>query len=142
MIVLDTNVLSEAMRPQPDPAVLAWLDNQVAESLYLSSVTLAELLYGVGAMPTGRRKDRLTNVLDGLLSMFTGRIIPFDTDAARHYGNLAVQARKAGLGFPLPDGYIAAAAASRGFAVATRDTAPFQAAGLDVINPWESGVTG
>jgi len=137
MILLDTNVVSEAMKAQPSPAVQAWLDEQAAETLYLSSVTLAELLFGIGAMVSGRRKDALTQTLDGLLELFRDRVLSFDTDAARHYARLAVIARAAGKGFPTPDGYIAAIASARGFTVATRDVAPFQAAGLNVINPWE-----
>ncbi|MGD9895648.1 MAG: type II toxin-antitoxin system VapC family toxin [Candidatus Methylacidiphilaceae bacterium] len=138
MIVLDTNVVSEAMKAEPNPAVRAWLDDQVAETLYLSSITLAELLFGIGALPSGRRKDALTQMLDGLLELFEDRVLTFDTDAARHYAELAVAARAAGKGFSAPDGYIAAIANSRGFTVATRDIAPFQAAGLNVINPWET----
>lgn len=138
MIVLDTNVVSEAMKAAPNPAVLAWLDEQAAETLYLSSVTLAELLFGIGALPSGRRKDALNQTLDGLLALFGDRVLAFDTDAARNYAELAVAARAAGKGFPTPDGYIAAIAKARGFTVATRDVAPFQAAGLKVINPWEA----
>lgn len=136
MIVLDTNVVSEAMKPEPNPAVLDWLDEQVAETLYLSSVTVAELLFGIGALPDGRRKQRLATALDGHLALFDGRILPFDTDAARHYANLAVAARNAGKGFPTPDGYIAAIAATHGFTVATRDASAFKAAGVPVIDPW------
>jgi len=136
VIVLDTNVVSEAMKAEPNPAVRAWLDEQVAETLYLSSVTFAELLFGISALPSGRRKDALSRTLDGLLELFRGRVLPFDTDAARHYAGLALAARAAGKGFPLPDGYIAAIANARGFTVATRDVASFQAAGLNVINPW------
>lgn len=136
MIVLDTNVVSEAMKPSADPAVTAWLNEQVAETLYLTSITLAELLFGLGSLPAGRRRNVLTGVLEGLLALFPGRILPFETEAARHYARLAVTARAAGKGFPTPDGYIAAIAAAHGFAVATRDTAPFEAAGLTVINPW------
>lgn len=138
MIVLDTNVISEAMKPQPHSAVRAWLNDQAAETLYLSSVTLAELLFGIAALPSGKRKDMLALAVDGLLELFQGRVLPFDTDAARQYAELAVVARAAGLGFPTPDGYIAAIAVSRGFIVASRDTAPFQAAGVTIINPWEA----
>lgn len=119
MIVLHTNVLSEAMRPAPDKAVLDWLNDQAAETLYLSSVTVAELLFGIGVLPEGKRKDRLTLALNGLLDLFPGRILPFDTDAAKHYSGLAVNARASGKGFPTPDGYIAAIAVSRGFIVAS-----------------------
>jgi len=138
MIVLDTNVVSEAMKPEPHPAVLDWMNNQVAETLYLSSVTLAELLFGIGALPTGKRKDMLAQAIDGLIGLFRDRVLPFDTNAARHYAKLAVSAKAAGRGFPTPDGYIAAIAASRGFIVASRDTAPYEAAGVTVINPWEA----
>lgn len=137
MILLDTNVVSEAMRPEPHPAVRNWLNEQPAETLYLSSVTLAELLFGIAALPAGRRKSTLESALDGLMELFGDRVLSFDLDAARHYAELAVTARTAGLGFPTPDGYIAAIAASRGFIVASRDTGPYQTAGLRVINPWE-----
>jgi predicted nucleic acid-binding protein len=137
MIVLDTNVVSEAMKPEPHQTVRAWLNDQVAETLYLSSVTLAELLYGIASLPDGRRKHGLAVVFDEVVGLFGDRILVFDAPAARHYAELAVKARSAGKGFPTPDGYIAAIAASKGFAVATRDTSPFEAAGLAVINPWD-----
>lgn len=138
MIVLDTNVVSEAMKPAPDAAVRAWLNAQAAETLYLSSVTLAELLFGIRALPAGKRKNRLDHALGELLDLFKDRVLPFDTDAARHYADLAATARNGGRGFPTPDGYIAAIAASRGFIVASRDTSPYAAAGIAVINPWVS----
>ncbi|MBQ1783834.1 MAG: type II toxin-antitoxin system VapC family toxin [Gammaproteobacteria bacterium] len=137
MILLDTNVISEAMKPEPHPNTLAWLNVQAAETLYLSSVTLAELLFGIAALPAGKRKERLAQALDGLMGLFMDRVLPFDTDAARHFAELAMTAKTGRRGFPTPDGYIAAIAASRGFIVATRDTAPFEAAGVSVINPWE-----
>ena len=137
MIVLDTNIVSEAMKPGPHPAVRAWLNAQVSGMLYLSSITLAELSFGIAALPNGKRKDTLTVALDGLMALFKDRILSFDPTAARQYAELAVTARAAGRGFPIPDGYIAAIAVSRGFQVASRDTAPFEAANVDVINPWE-----
>lgn len=136
MILLDTNVISEAMKPAPDTAVRDWLDEQVAETLYLSSVTIAELTFGIGALHAGGRRDRLTAALEGVMALFGDRILPFDTEAARRYGDLAVRARAAGRGFPTPDGYVAAIAAAHGFAVASRDAAAFEAAGLVVIDPW------
>jgi predicted nucleic acid-binding protein len=135
MIVLDTNVVSEAMRPAPDESVLAWLNEQAAETLYISSVTLAELLFGIAALPDGKRKTMLARTLNCVMGLFENRVLPFDAEAARHY---AVNARNGRRGFPTPDGYIAAIAASRGFLVASRDTAPFEAAGMTVINPWET----
>ena len=137
MIVLDTNVVSEAMKPEPHPSVRAWLNHQAAETLYLSSVTLAELLFGIAALPAGKRRDMLAKALDGLMGLFRDRVLPFDIDAARRYADLAVMAKTHGRGFPTPDGYIAAIAASRGFIVASRHSAPYDAVGIPVINPWK-----
>ena len=139
MILLDTNVVSEAMKPAPDEAVRAWLDEQAAETLFLSSVTIAELMFGIGALPEGKRKERLTEALDGVMDLFADRVLPFDIDAARRYADLAVKARTAGKGFPTPDGYMAAIAAAKGFAVATRDSSAFEAANVTVIDPWKTG---
>jgi predicted nucleic acid-binding protein len=136
LIVLDTNVVSEAMKPESNPSVRAWLNDQAADTLYLSSVTLAELLFGIATLPAGKRKDMLAQALDGLMGLFRDRVLPFDVDAARRYAELADTAKTGGWGFPTPDGYIAAIAASRGFIVASRDTAPYAAAGVPVINPW------
>lgn len=110
MIVLDTNVVSEAMKPEPHHAVRTWLNEQAVETLYLSSVTFAELLFGIRTLPTGKRKDKLALALDGLMDLFKDRMLPFDTDAARHYAELAVTAKVAGRAFPTPEGYIAAIA--------------------------------
>lgn len=137
MIVLDTNVVSEAMRPLPYPAVSAWLNDQPAETLYLSTVTVAELMFGIQSLPLGKRKAMLTQTLAGLMGLFKDRILPFDIDAAKHYAVLAVKAKNTGRGLPTADGYIAAITAARNFIVASRDVTPFQAAGVTVINPWE-----
>jgi predicted nucleic acid-binding protein len=136
MIVLDTNVVSETMKPNPDEAVLAWLDDQTAETLYLTSVSLAELLFGIAVLPGGKRKERLTAAANGLIELYEGRVLFFDTEAARRYATLAVAARRGGRGLSTPDGYIAAVAAANGFAIATGDTRPFEASGLQVVNPW------
>jgi toxin FitB len=138
MILLDTNVVSEAMKPEPHPAVQAWLDAQAAETLYLSSVTLAELLFGISALPAGRRRNALAETLDGMLDLFEGRILVFGVEAARHYAKLAVRAKANGKGFPTPDGYIAAIAVAQDFTIATRDVSPFEAAGLNVVDPWRT----
>lgn len=137
MIVLDTNVVSEAMRPQPSPVVVAWLNAQAAETLYLSSVTFAELLFGIGALPAGVKKDRLARALDRLLALFPGRVLPFDQDAARRYADMAVVARVLGRPLPVADGYIAATAATRGFAVATRNIQHFGDTGVELLDPWQ-----
>ncbi|MGY8526577.1 PIN domain-containing protein [Paracidovorax citrulli] len=139
MILLDTNVISEAMKPVPDPAVLGWLNEQPVRTLYVSSVTLAELLFGIGCLPKGKRRRGLGEALLGLLTLCQQRVLPFDTGAACHYARFSVRARAAGRGVPTADGYIGAVAAANGFIVATRDTAPFVAAGLAVVNPWHPG---
>ena len=140
MILLDTNVLSEITRPKPAPAVLAWLDDQVAETLFISSVTIAELMFGIGLRPKGRRRQALTTWVEGVAETFAARTLPFDAEAARFYADLAVQARLAGRGFPVPVGYIAAIAAQHNFAVASRDDSAFAAAGLRLIDPWTAEV--
>lgn len=138
MIVLDTNVASEAMRPRPDPGVMSWLNGQDAPTLHLASVTLAELLFGIGVLPDGARKDRLALSLDGLLALFPGRVLPFDADAARRYAHMAVVARSTGRPLPMADGYVAATAAAHGFAVATRNVRDFEGTGVELIDPWRN----
>jgi predicted nucleic acid-binding protein len=138
MIILDTNVISEPMKPDGDPKVLAWLDDQAAETLYLTSVNLAELLAGLEILPDGKRKAGLHQTLSDLLSrLFEGRVLPFDEQAAREFAPLIAKARSAGRVISMSDGQIAAIAKTRGFTVATRDVAPFEAAGVPIINPWE-----
>jgi predicted nucleic acid-binding protein len=139
MILLDTNVVSEPWKPKPDPHVVAWLDDQVIETLYLSAVTVAALRLGIAAMPSGSRRHILHERLEGdLLPLFAGRVLPFDLDSSRAYAELMIKAKLAGLAITMADGYIAAIAAARGFSVASRDVAPFRAAGVSVINPWKS----
>ena len=140
MIVLDTNVVSEPMKPSADPTVQAWLDRQVAETLYLTATSLAELLVGIEILPSGRRKDGLAAALAELMAVLFGpRILPFDQQAAIAYAPVVSRARAGGTNISVADGQIAAIAAARGFTIATRDTAPFEAAGLPVINPWDAG---
>ncbi len=136
MILLDTNVISEAMKSSCNPSVSNWFNCQVAETLYLSSITLAEVWFGINAMPLGRRKDALSGAFKDALRLFGNRVLPFDNEAAHCYALLAAKAKWTGKGFPMPDGYIAAIADAHGFVVATRDTGPFEAAGLAIINPW------
>lgn len=136
MIILDTTVISEVMRPEPNRSVIAWLDAQEIKTLFLTSITISELLFGVESMPAGKRKSRLNIYTTGLNDIFADRILSFDLLAAQHYAGLAVAAQKRGHGFPVPDGYIAAIAASHKYAIATRDSAPFASVGLTVIDPW------
>ena len=138
MIILDTNVVSESLRPRCDASVTAWLDAQVVESLYITAINTAELWAGVALMPAGQRKSALESSLDELLlRLFGNRQLDFDQPAARAYAALVRKTSAVGMPLPLADGLIAAIASARGFAVATRDEAPFRAAGIEVINPWE-----
>jgi len=137
MIVLDTNVLSEPMRPDGNPAVAAWLNRQRSETLYLTTVNLAELLLGVELLSLGQRRSRLEARIAEVVATFGDRrILGFDTQSARLFAVLVARARAAGHSIATADGQIAAIAAARGFSVATRDTAPFIAAGVPVIDPW------
>ncbi|MGH8217214.1 MAG: type II toxin-antitoxin system VapC family toxin [Steroidobacteraceae bacterium] len=140
MILLDINVISEPLKPNGEPRVVTWIDAQVLETLYLSAITLAELRYGIAALPEGKRKAALRAGLEErVLPMFDSRILPFDAESTEAYAALCVRARSAGKGIGIADAYIAAIAATRGFTVATRDTAAFEAAGVAVVNPWEEG---
>ena len=137
MILLDTNVVSEPLRLGGDPAVVAWIDAQNVETLYLAAISLAELRFGVAALPSGKRKDTLHRSLERrVVPLFTGRILPFDAAASEAYAEIMALARAEGKAIGKADGYIAATAAINGLIVATRDTSPFEAAGLTVINPW------
>ncbi len=139
MIMLDTNVISESLRPAPESRVLEWINTQAIETLYLSAISVAELRFGAALLPSGRRKDKLQNRLeDKLLPLFAGRILPLDVAVTKTYAELMSQARMAGQSISTADGYIAATAAANGMIIATRDTNPFAAAGLEVINPWET----
>lgn len=140
MIILDTNVVSEPIKPDGSTAVRAWLDNQVAETLYLTATSLAELLMGVAILPKGKRRASLAEAVDELLhTLFGARILPFDERAAEVYAALVARAGAKGRRVSLADGQIASIAHARGFKVATRDVAPFVAFGVDVINPWTAG---
>lgn len=137
MILLDTNVVSEPLRRAPDARVVAWLDAQPLETLYLSAISVAELRVGVALLPVGKRRKGLQNDLESrVLPMFTGRILPFDEGCTAAYAERVAKARAAGLAIATADGYIAAIAAAHRFVVASLDTQPFVAAGLTIINPW------
>ena len=137
MIILDTKVISELWKASPDPNVLAWIDAQMVETLYLSAITVAELRFGVAALPPGKRRTIYQVRLEReVLPVFTSRILSFDLDASKAYAHLMAQAKAVGNTIGMADGYIAATATARGLMVATRDTSPFEAAGLTIINPW------
>lgn len=139
MILLDTNVISEPLKLSADAGVLAWIDAQLVETLFLSTISLAELRFGIAALPPGKRKDTLhTSLEQRILPLFAGRILPFDEGASEAYAVLRARARAEGQAIAPADGYIAAIAVTHGLIVATRDTGPFEAAGLTVINPWHT----
>lgn len=139
MILLDTNVISEPLKLTGDAGVLAWIDAQMIETLFLSTISLAELRFGIAALPPGRRRDTLIGSLEQrILPLFVGRILSFDTAASEAYAVLRARARAQGKAIAPADGYVAAMAMAHGLKVATRDTGPFEAAGLTVINPWNT----
>ena len=137
MIILDTNVVSELMRPGPDATVVDWVAGQAATNLYLSTVSEAELRFGVEILPSGTRRDRLLDEVEGMLREdFGGRVLSFDSAAAQAYATIAAARRAAGRPINHADCQIAAIARSRGASVATRDIDDFERSGIDVINPW------
>jgi predicted nucleic acid-binding protein len=139
MILVDTNVVSEVMRPRPDRTVAAWLDAQPWESLYLCTPVLAELRYGIERLVVGRRKTFLTEVVDRIENeLYRERILSFDPIAAAHYGRLMVKREQQGRRLEQMDALIAAIALTNGASVATRDSRDFADLGLEVINPFES----
>ncbi|WP_081617302.1 type II toxin-antitoxin system VapC family toxin [Thioalkalivibrio sulfidiphilus] len=141
MIVLDTNVLSELMGAKPHKGVLRWLSTQPASSLYTTTVTQAEIFYGVRLLPSGRRRDGLMSAVEDMFAMdFHGRILPFDEDAAHAYAQIAVQRRQSGRPISQYDAQIAGIARSRDADIATRNVNDFVNCGIRVFNPWqESG---
>ncbi|AXF23013.1 VapC toxin family PIN domain ribonuclease [Burkholderia pyrrocinia] len=137
MILVDTNVISEPLRREPSAAVIEWLDAQNVETLFLAAISLAEMRFGVATLPEGRRRDWLHQSIEHrVMPVFRGRILPFDDAASKAYASIRARARAAGNAIALSDGYIAATAEANGLIVATRDVAPFEAAGLRVIDPW------
>ena len=137
MILLDTNVVSEPMKPAPEPSVLAWLDAQPIETLHMPAPGLAEMLTGIERLPHGKRRRRLEEIADRIQSDLIGpRILHFDRPAAIRHSELMIVAERKGIVLTFADCQIAAIASVHGLAVATRDTAPFLATGLKVINPW------
>jgi toxin FitB len=137
MIVLDTNLLSEPLKTRPDPKVLAWLDAQAAETLYLSTVSYAELRFGVLKMPDGKRKNDLAAQIERVLELFKDRMLEFSVQGAEQLAQIGVRCKKIGKPATAPDAYIAAIAAANGFSVATRNVEHFKHTGVPVINPWE-----
>ena len=137
MIVLDTDVLSEPLKLRPDPKVLAWLDAQAAETLYMSTISYAELRFGVLKMPDGKRRNDLAAQIERALELFKDRMLEFNVKAAEQLAQIGARCKEIGKPATAPDAYIAAIAAASGFSVATRNVDHFKHTGVLVINPWE-----
>ncbi|KVF14564.1 type II toxin-antitoxin system VapC family toxin [Burkholderia cepacia] len=137
MILVDTNVISEPLRREPNAAVIEWLDAQNVETLFLAALSLAEIRLGVAVLPEGRRREWLHQSIEQrVLPLFRGRILPFDDAASKAYASLRAHARAAGVAIAPSDGFIAGTAEANGLIVATRDVTPFEAMGIRVIDPW------
>ncbi len=137
MIVLDTNVLSETLRPSPSDRVMRWLAAQEPLAVYVTTITLAEVLYGIEVLPAGKRRSRLGAAVGKILAEeFAGRILPFDEDAARLFPQIVAGPEAAGRPVSQFDAMIAAIARSRRAALATRNTDDFDLCGVRIVNPW------
>ena len=137
MIVLDTNVISEALKPAPHEGVIQWLDSQALETLFLSAISLAELRSGLEILKPGKKRDLLREKLElSTFPMFAGRVLPFDQSCTQPYAEVIASSRRKGFPISAADAFIAAIAITNVFSVATRDTRPFVTAGVSVIDPW------
>lgn len=140
MIVLDTNVISELMRAEPAPVVVEWVDRQPTADVFLTAVTLAELLYGVARLPDGQRRTTLAEQLEAMVAEdFDHRVAAFDEWAAVHYADIVVLRERAGRPISAADAQIAAICRSHGAVLATRNSPDFTGTGITVVNPWEDG---
>ena len=137
MILLDTNVVSEPLKPRPSLKVMRWLDDQAAETLFIAAISRAELRFGVLKLPDGKRKNALATHVDQVLNLFKDRTLSFDAAAADEFAIIAAKCERIGKRAVAPDAYIAACAAARGFSVATRNVSHFAHTGVRIINPWE-----
>lgn len=138
MIVVDTNVISEVMRPQPSPSVLNWLNAQDSNQLFITTVTLAEIGYGLRVLPDGQRRWQLQSRFEQFIAQaFEERVLDFTASAARAYAEILGHRKELGRPTSQPDGQIAGIARAQGFAVATRNTKDFEDCGLELFNPFE-----
>lgn len=137
MIVVDTNVVSELMRPSPDPTVVDWVRTHSQRDLYTTSVTLAEVRYGIERLDAGRRKELFTATAEEIFAAFDDYVLPFDRAAAIRYATIVDTRDRAGLSIDGFDAQIAAICSTRKAVLATRNTKDFNAIGLEIINPWQ-----
>ena len=140
MIILDTNVLSELTKPAPSPDVTQWIRSRgLARELYLTTITVAEVLFGIGLLQKGKRRDNLLGDAEATFAVdFAGRILPFDEAAARAFPEIAVLRRVRGRPISLFDAQIAAIAKANNATLATRNTPHFEGCGVRLVNPWRS----
>jgi predicted nucleic acid-binding protein len=139
MIILDTNVVSELMGPTPADTVMRWVNAQPTTSLYVTSITQAEIFYGILLLPKGRRRDVIAAAASEMFEQdFAGRILAFGSDAARAYANIAATRRRAGRPVSALDAQIAAIARSNDAVVATRNVEDFEGCSVDVVDPWSA----
>jgi predicted nucleic acid-binding protein len=138
MIILDTNVVSEIIRPVPSEQVLRWISSQPALLLYTTSVTQSEMLYGMECLTKGKKKKALEAALEGMFAEdFRDRVLPFDARCARHFAEIAESRKRSGRPISQLDAQIAAIARSRSAVVATRNSADFANCGVKLVNPWD-----
>jgi predicted nucleic acid-binding protein len=138
MIILDTNIVSEMMKDTPAPIVVAWMNDQPASALFLSTITLGEIVYGLRVLPLGRRRRQLEEGFERLIAEgFSGRILAFDEGAARHYGEIMGRRKEIGRPLAALDGQIASIARTKGYALATRNVRDFVECGVEILNPFE-----
>jgi toxin FitB len=139
MIVLDTNVVSEPLKPKPDAAVLNWLDAQDPQTLYITTINMAELLAGIELMPAGRKRTALKSALDNqIMPLFNGRVLQFDASAAVVFAHINAKVQLRGAAISFADCAIAAIAQANNFAVATRNLRDFKSTGVSLFNPWDA----
>lgn len=139
MILLDTNVLSELMRAKPAPQVLEWVDAQPVGDLVITSITVAEILYGIAKMPDGKRKQGLLDVASVMFDEdFAGNILPFDADAAVHYAEIAAETEAKGRVVDMADAQIAAIGRLHDAVIATRNIRHFETLGVALVDPWSN----
>ncbi|MYC82596.1 MAG: type II toxin-antitoxin system VapC family toxin [Acidobacteria bacterium] len=139
MFTLDTNIISELMRDHPHPAVLDWLDARLMRELIVKAVTEAEVYTGLAFLPLGKRRRRFTEAADHVFaSLFKGRILPFDSNAARFYVESVAACRAAGRPISQSDDQISAIVQSRGMVLVTRNVQDFEDMGIGVYNPWDA----
>ena len=139
MIVLDTNVISELMRPQPNRRVTAWVDARPASELFATAIAQAEIFYGISLLPRSRRRDALLGLARGLFDEeFEGRVLVFDGDAAEHYATIAASRRRAGRPIATLDAQIAAIVRTRDATLATRNVGDFETCDIEIVDPWSA----